>query len=398
MKRLLPLIALLALAGCGAASRDAAVAPTQPTNLTAVNSAKGITLSWTPAAGETSANIFRAGANYPGHAAGTPWGSTTAFSFLNEYSIEKGQHYCYYVSALTPSGESPQAGPACALAGEAAPVTTSTTSLPPLTTTTTPVATTTTASKTTTSTTSVTTVTPTGFPTKTSVGKQGCTSFHPVTVSTSETLENECLGEVKVASSAVVLTIRNSTINAGNNESAINNDQRGTVHVIGDSIYNCGECLHQGTLTVNGSFVESNASINPGTKAEDHYEGSYLTDSSITVEGSTIIDPHPQTAAIFGDTNLGSGGAADNHIIIRNSYLAGGGYTIYADSTATSAGSSVTILEGDTLGAGQYGYAAYIDCAAATWVANVSTTGTPVGCQGTLSVRLETARLRAKGH
>jgi hypothetical protein len=101
-----------------------------------------------------------------------------------------------------------------------------------------------------------------------------------------------------------------------------------------DYIFNCGECVH-GTWKLTNSYVTSNATI-----STDHYEDIYCNDMTFVAEHDVLLNPHEQTANLFCDTNDGSGGAADDHITLTNSLLAGSGYSVYPQGNSSSVGSS----------------------------------------------------------
>jgi hypothetical protein len=119
-------------------------------------------------------------------------------------------------------------------------------------------------------------------------------------------------------------------------EEALSNNNSDSEAAIADHdyIFNCGECVH-GTWTLTNSYVTSNATI-----PSDHYEDVYCNDTTFVAEHDVLINPHEQTANLFCDTKDGSGGAADNHITLTGSLLAGGGYSLYPQGNSTSVGSS----------------------------------------------------------
>jgi hypothetical protein len=84
-----------------------------------------------------------------------------------------------------------------------------------------------------------------------------------------------------------------------------------------DYIYNCGECVH-GAWTLNSSYVNANAVI-----SGEHQEDWYFSDQTISANNDVLLNPFNQTATLFGDTQYGGGGPADNHIKLTNSLLAG---------------------------------------------------------------------------
>ncbi len=153
-------------------------------------------------------------------------------------------------------------------------------------------------------------------------------------------------------------------------QEAINNNNGNTGAIADhDYIYNCGECVH-GAWTLTNSYVTSNATI-----SGEHYEDIYCSDETFIAEHDVLSNPHEQTANLFCNANGGSGGAADNHVTLTNSLLAGSGYSLYPQGNSNSVGTStmeivgnrfarcltarVVDKEGDVTcsgGADQYGY------------------------------------------
>ncbi len=58
-----------------------------------------------------------------------------------------------------------------------------------------------------------------------------------------------------------------------------------------------------------------------------------------------LLNEEDQTAAIFGNTNGGSGGACANHLTITNNLMAGGDYVLYPCGNASSVGTSTSDIE-----------------------------------------------------
>jgi hypothetical protein len=152
---------------------------------------------------------------------------------------------------------------------------------------------------------------------------------------------------LKVAPGITGTTVKNSTLGGANttnhsSEQAITNDANAPrTTATNDLLINCGECVH-GTWKLTNSYVDAGATI-PG----DHYEDWYFSDGTISANHDVFINPHEQTAEIFGNTNGGNGGPADNHITITNSLLAGGGFMIYTNSSSTSVGTSTMNIAGN---------------------------------------------------
>jgi hypothetical protein len=166
------------------------------------------------------------------------------------------------------------------------------------------------------------------------------------------TLTNDCIsvnGKAELGTNAVAITggksgtlishsdISGATATTQSVEEALNNNG-GSSNTTADHdyIFNCGECVH-GTWTLTNSYVTSNATI-----STDHYEDIYCNDTTFVAEHDVLINPHEQTANLFCDTHDGSGGAADDHITLTGSLLAGSGYSIYPQGNSSSVGSSTT--------------------------------------------------------
>jgi hypothetical protein len=112
-------------------------------------------------------------------------------------------------------------------------------------------------------------------------------------------------------------------------------------------LYNCGECVHDGPWTVNDSYIEANGNAfesgyvgDAGQGPADHHEAVYLASSTFIGNHDTILNPHDETATVFGDTYNSPGNVCENHITITNSLLGGGGYDVYTCASGTSAGAS----------------------------------------------------------
>jgi hypothetical protein len=63
-----------------------------------------------------------------------------------------------------------------------------------------------------------------------------------------------------------------------------------------------------------------------------HDEDIYVCGDAVTVERSTLINRHDQTAAVFGDTS----GCGGNRFVVTDSLLAGGGYVLYPQANSDS--------------------------------------------------------------
>jgi hypothetical protein len=204
------------------------------------------------------------------------------------------------------------------------------------------------------------TLTPSGSITVSTAGAtiQNMNIKGSVTVSAKNvTLTNDCItlnGKADNSSQIVKITsgdtgtqITHSNITGGNptnesvEEALSNNSQNANTTADHDYIANCGECVH-GEWTLTNSYVTANANIDNA-----HYEDIYCNDTTFIAEHDVLINPHEQTANLFCDTNNGNGGPADDHITLKNTLLAGGGYSIYPQSSSTSVGTSTMNITGN---------------------------------------------------
>jgi fibronectin type 3 domain-containing protein len=110
----------------------------------------------------------------------------------------------------------------------------------------------------------------------------------------------------------------------------------GTVQVISSYLHGCDSNLY----SVNNTTFTDVYGLSKIDISTDHVENIYFSDSTVTVNHSTLFNPVDQTAVVFGNVNGGSGGTCTNHLTVSNSLFAGGGFTLYPCGNGTSAGSS----------------------------------------------------------
>jgi hypothetical protein len=171
-----------------------------------------------------------------------------------------------------------------------------------------------------------------------------------------------------------------------------------------DYIYNCGECIHDGPWTITNTYAIANGMQGTNEHIETIYcdAGPGYTDS-INANHSVLLAPTEggvaPVAAVFCNTNNGSGGACSNQITVSNSLLAGGAYTVYTCASASSVGSSKMSFtndrfarsansSGDANGywpqGGEFGLDSWIYCpptGGQTWSGNVwDDNNSPVAC------------------
>jgi hypothetical protein len=161
-----------------------------------------------------------------------------------------------------------------------------------------------------------------------------------------------------------------------------------------DYIYNCSECLHGNTWTVNDSYVIANG-VNGA-----HGETVYMDGGTFAANHDVFLllsDNHQASANLFGDVNGGGGGACRNDWTVKNSLLSNPGnsgiYVLWLCSNSSSQGSAQTDFENDdfgtpgsqgivgstTVGQPQGGLGVY--CSGTTWSLNFhDSDGSAVPC------------------
>ena len=87
-----------------------------------------------------------------------------------------------------------------------------------------------------------------------------------------------------------------------------------------DYFYNCGECIHDGKVTMTNSYVIANGMDNTG----DHREAIYLSASMVLTHDTLFVPPEntPQVAAVFAANSPSP--PSGTTLSISNSLLAGG--------------------------------------------------------------------------
>lgn len=128
-------------------------------------------------------------------------------------------------------------------------------------------------------------------------------------------------------------------------ENGVSNFGGGTVTMLRDYIFNVPDGVQYGA-SITDSYILTNGNIyGAGSSGNSHNEDVYGSDSTITLTHDTLLNPAPQTAEVFNDTNGGGGGPCDNHLTLKNSLLAGGGFMLYPCGNASSVGSSTMDVE-----------------------------------------------------
>jgi hypothetical protein len=190
---------------------------------------------------------------------------------------------------------------------------------------------------------------------------------------------------VQILAPARNTVIRHTTITAPNRTTAgldlgIKNWSGQPATLSFDDLSDCGVCIDGGPWTVEDSYVISDAVLTPGASGPEHTEAVYYDNDVpapyLTFNHDTMLNPHGETAVIFGDNSVG--GACKVHLTVKHSLLAGGGYTIYTcgGSKSTSAGTSAIDVEGNR----------FARCRTSPVTFNVSTGG--YACRGSTAYRV----------
>jgi hypothetical protein len=104
-------------------------------------------------------------------------------------------------------------------------------------------------------------------------------------------------------------------------------------------IYNFADPI-EGPVTITDSYIDSNGTYGSGSDIA-HIEDIYVSDDTVSVSHSVLLNPSGQTATVFMDTSgSGTSIAGDDHLTITGSLLAGGGWTLYPSAKSTSVGTA----------------------------------------------------------
>lgn len=139
----------------------------------------------------------------------------------------------------------------------------------------------------------------------------------------------------------------------------------------------------------NGSSLEDSFIHDLGTFPGAHNDGvEFSGNSGITLRHNTILNPNPQTSAVF----IGVGTQPATRIVVEDNLIAGGGYVIYGPQgrpgTATSSRVKVTDNKFSTRffpAGGHYGAVAHWETGDGNeWIGNIWVEGPTAGAEVTL--------------
>ncbi len=148
---------------------------------------------------------------------------------------------------------------------------------------------------------------------------------------------------ISIENGATGTTIEDTTIvGAGatdSPESAIFNHYGQSLTLTRVYIHDFADPL-EGPATIGDSYIDSNGTYGSGSNVA-HIEDVYVSDDTVTVDHSVLLNPSGQTATVFMDTSGGSSQiAGDDHLVVTSSLLAGGGWTLYPSAKSTSVGTA----------------------------------------------------------
>jgi hypothetical protein len=197
-----------------------------------------------------------------------------------------------------------------------------------------------------------------------------------VTVQNSEFSKATTTGQAIFIEPGVTGTVvKNCTFHGTDNQSGslfigVFNNSGDSLTMDHDQAYWTDDILH-GSGTIKNSYSVDDANI-PG----DHYEPVYYGGGggSLIVDHDTFLNPHGWTAAVFAKNDFGD----INTVVIQNSLLAGGGYTLYGGLSGNNGNVNGPVTVANNRfsrlyfpKSGYYGIDAYFDPAITTWTGNI---------------------------
>ncbi|MCW2980949.1 MAG: hypothetical protein JWO14_2676, partial [Solirubrobacterales bacterium] len=121
-------------------------------------------------------------------------------------------------------------------------------------------------------------------------------------------------------------------------------DTGGSLKIEDSYLHACdGNIYSQGPTVLKDSY-----GITKFVISSDHIENVYTNETRFTAIHDTLLNPIDQTAVIFGNSGDGTDVTnCSNQITIKESLLAGGGYSLYPCAHSTQPGSSSLVVEGN---------------------------------------------------
>jgi hypothetical protein len=121
-------------------------------------------------------------------------------------------------------------------------------------------------------------------------------------------------------------------------------DTGGSLKIENSYLHACdGNIYSQGPTVLKDSY-----GITKFVISSDHIENVYTNETKFTAIHDTLLNPIDQTAVIFGNSGDGTDVTnCSNRITIKESLLAGGGYSLYPCAHSTQPGSSSLVVEGN---------------------------------------------------
>ncbi len=148
---------------------------------------------------------------------------------------------------------------------------------------------------------------------------------------------------ISIESGVTGTTIQDSTILGSgatdSPESAIFNHFYEPLTLTRVYLYDFADPL-EGPATITDSYIDSSGTYGSGSNVA-HIEDVYVSDGTVSVNHSVLLNPSSQTATVFMDTSGSSSQiAGDDHLVITGSLLAGGGWTLYPSAKSTAVGTA----------------------------------------------------------
>jgi hypothetical protein len=155
---------------------------------------------------------------------------------------------------------------------------------------------------------------------------------------------------ISIENGAAGTLIEDTTIVGGgvtdSPESAIFNHYSEPLTLTRVYLYDFADPL-EGPATITDSYINANGTYGTGSNVA-HIEDVYVSDGTVSVNHSVLFNPSGQTATVFMDTSGSTSTIpGDDHLVITNSLLAGGGWTLYPSAKSTSVGTGTMNISND---------------------------------------------------
>jgi len=155
---------------------------------------------------------------------------------------------------------------------------------------------------------------------------------------------------ISIENGATGTTIEDTTIvgsgTTNSPESAIFNHYSEPLTLTRVYLYNFADPL-EGPATITDSYINANGTYGSGSNVA-HIEDIYVSDDTVSVNHSVLLNPSGQTATVFMDTSGSTSTiVGDDHLAVTDSLLAGGGWTLYPSAKSTTVGTGTMNIAGN---------------------------------------------------